>query len=128
MLGAGQNLTLLPILQAYFPIFRAIVCNCISIFPSHSDRPSNAAERTWEEDQDRSRLPSQQWLESKAREVFQTALKFFGDDEEQVEKAQVVYNVFAKMETRLKEYERARIIYKVCIFFLCHSKSHYPSP
>ena len=59
----------------------------------------------------RSRLPSQQWLESKAREVFQTALKFFGDDEEQVEKAQVVYNVFAKMETRLKEYERARIIY-----------------
>ena len=56
-------------------------------------------------------MPSQQWLESKAREVFQTALKFFGDDEEQVEKAQVVYNVFAKMETRLKEYERARIIY-----------------
>ena len=49
----------------------------------------------------------------KAREVFQTALEFFGDDEEQVEKAQAVFNAFAKMETRLKEYERARVIYKV---------------
>lgn len=49
----------------------------------------------------------------KAREVFQTALEFFGDDEEQVEKAQAVFNSFAKMETRLKEYERARVIYKV---------------
>ena len=51
----------------------------------------------------------------KAREVFQTALEFFGDDEEQVEKAQAVFNAFAKMETRLKEYERARVIYKVCL-------------
>ena len=50
----------------------------------------------------------------KAREVFQTALEFFGDDEEQVEKAQAVFSAFAKMETRLKEYERARVIYKVC--------------
>jgi crooked neck len=49
----------------------------------------------------------------KAREVFQTALQFFGDEEEQVEKAQAVFNSFAKMETRLKEYERARVIYKV---------------
>ena len=49
----------------------------------------------------------------KAREVFQTALEFFGDDEEQIEKAQAVFNAFAKMETRLKEYERARVIYKV---------------
>lgn len=49
----------------------------------------------------------------KAREVFQTALEFFGDDEEQVEKAQAVFSAFAKMETRLKEYERARVIYKV---------------
>jgi len=48
----------------------------------------------------------------KAREVFQAALEFFGDDEEQVEKAQAVFNAFAKMETRLKEYERARVIYK----------------
>lgn len=49
----------------------------------------------------------------KAREVFQTALEFFGDEEEQVEKAQAVFNAFAKMEIRLKEYERARVIYKV---------------
>lgn len=57
-------------------------------------------------EEERSRL-------DKAREVFQTALEFFGDDEEQVEKAQAVFNAFAKMETRLKEYERARVIYKV---------------
>lgn len=66
----------------------------------------------------------------KAREVFQTALEFFGDEEEQVEKAQVrnesaadirseadkeqaVFSAFARMETRLKEFERARVIYKV---------------
>lgn len=49
----------------------------------------------------------------KAREVFQTALEFYGDDEEQVEKAQAVFSAFARMETRLKEYERARVIYKV---------------
>jgi crooked neck len=49
----------------------------------------------------------------KAREVFQTALEFFGDDSEQIEKAQAVFNAFARMETRLKEYERARTIYKV---------------
>lgn len=49
----------------------------------------------------------------KAREVFQTALEFFGDSEEEVEKAQSVFAAFAKMETRLKEYERARVIYKV---------------
>lgn len=58
----------------------------------------------------------------KAREVFQTALQFFGDEEEQIEKAQAVFNSFAKMETRLKEYERARVIYKVGVvelyFFL----------
>jgi crooked neck len=56
----------------------------------------------------------------KAREVFQTALEFFGDDPEQVEKAQAVFGAFARMETRLKEYERARVIYKVlfCYFDL----------
>jgi len=48
----------------------------------------------------------------KACEVFQTALGFYGDDEEQIEKAQVVFSVFAKMETRPKEYEHARVIYK----------------
>lgn len=50
---------------------------------------------------------------TKAREVFQQALEFFGDEEEQIEKAQAVFSAFAKMETRLKEYERARVIYKV---------------
>ncbi|TCD62659.1 NineTeen Complex (NTC) component [Steccherinum ochraceum] len=59
----------------------------------------------------------------KAREVFQTALEFFGDDEEQVEKAQAVFNAFAKMETRLKEYERARVIYKFALSRLPRSKS-----
>ncbi|KAI0082559.1 TPR-like protein [Panus rudis PR-1116 ss-1] len=59
----------------------------------------------------------------KAREVFQTALEFFGDDEEQVEKAQAVFNAFAKMETRLKEYERARVIYKFALSRIPRSKS-----
>jgi crooked neck len=53
----------------------------------------------------------------KAREVFQTALEFFGDDEEQVERAQSVFSAFAKMETRLKEFDRARVIYKVRLYF-----------
>jgi crooked neck len=53
----------------------------------------------------------------KARDVFQTALEFFGDEEEQVDKAQAVFGAFAKMETRLKEYERARVIFKVWFHF-----------
>lgn len=56
----------------------------------------------------------------KGREVFQMALEFFGDDEEQVEKAQAVFSAFAKMETRLKEFERARVIYKVRFQTPCH--------
>ena len=59
-------------------------------------------------EEDRSRV-------DKAREVFQTALEFYGDEEEQVEKAQAVFSAFAKMETRLKEYDRARVIYKVSV-------------
>ncbi|KAF9011188.1 hypothetical protein BDQ17DRAFT_1420606 [Cyathus striatus] len=59
----------------------------------------------------------------KAREVFQTALEFYGDDEEQVEKAQAVFSSFAKMETRLKEYERARVIYKFALSRIPRSKS-----
>ncbi|KIM44978.1 hypothetical protein M413DRAFT_442944 [Hebeloma cylindrosporum] len=51
----------------------------------------------------------------KAREVFQAALEFYGDDKEQVTKAQAVFSAFAKMETRLKEYERARVIYKFAL-------------
>ncbi|KAJ6597040.1 pre-mRNA-splicing factor CLF1 [Mycena vulgaris] len=59
----------------------------------------------------------------KAREVFQTALEFYGDDEEQVEKAQAVFGAFAKMETRLKEYERARVTYKFALSRIPRSKS-----
>ncbi|KAJ7063425.1 pre-mRNA-splicing factor CLF1 [Mycena amicta] len=59
----------------------------------------------------------------KAREVFQTALEFYGDDEEQIEKAQAVFGAFAKMETRLKEYERARVIYKFALDRIPRSKS-----
>jgi crooked neck len=67
----------------------------------------------------------------KAREVFQTALEFFGDEEEQVEKAQAVFGAFARMETRLKEFERARVIYKFALARLPRSKSanrtsHHP--
>ncbi|KJA13675.1 hypothetical protein HYPSUDRAFT_151330 [Hypholoma sublateritium FD-334 SS-4] len=59
----------------------------------------------------------------KAREVFQTALEFYGDEEEQVEKAQAVFSSFAKMETRLKEYERARVIYKFALSRIPRAKS-----
>lgn len=59
----------------------------------------------------------------KAREVFQTALEFYGDDPEQVEKAQGVFGAFAKMETRQKEYERARVIYKFALERIPRSKS-----
>lgn len=59
----------------------------------------------------------------KAREVFQTALEFFGDGEDEIEKAQGVFGAFARMETRLKEYERARTIYKFALARLPRSKS-----
>ncbi|KAK0551813.1 NineTeen Complex (NTC) component [Tilletia horrida] len=60
----------------------------------------------------------------KARQVFQMALDFFGDDDEdKLEKAQTVYTAFAKMETRLKEYDRARMIYKFALERLPRSKS-----
>lgn len=70
-------------------------------------------------------------LTDRAREIFQMGLEFFGEEEEQLEKAQGLYSAFAKMETRHKvgrcsairsehdcltgsqEYERARMIYKV---------------
>ena len=59
----------------------------------------------------------------RAREIFQMALEFFGDDEEQIERAQSVFNAFAKMETRAKEYDRARVIYKYALSRLPQSKS-----
>jgi crooked neck len=58
------------------------------------------------EEQDRTRV-------ERGREVFQMALEFFGEEEEQLEKIQGIYSAFAKMETRHKEYDRARVIYKV---------------
>ncbi|GLB39792.1 putative pre-mRNA-splicing factor CLF1 [Lyophyllum shimeji] len=57
----------------------------------------------------------------KAREVFQTAVEFYG--EEQIEKSQAVFSAFAKMETRLKEYERARVLYKFALSHIPRSKS-----
>ncbi|OBZ72290.1 Pre-mRNA-splicing factor CLF1 [Grifola frondosa] len=59
---------------------------------------------------------------TKAREVFQTALEYVGNEEEQLEKAQAIFNAFAKMETRQKEYERARVIYKFALSRLPRSK------
>ncbi|SNX84394.1 probable protein CCN1 - putative cell cycle control protein [Melanopsichium pennsylvanicum] len=59
----------------------------------------------------------------KARMVFQMALDYIGEDEDAMEKAQSVFTAFAKMETRLKEYERARVIYKYALERLPRSKS-----
>ncbi len=60
---------------------------------------------------------------SKSREVFQTALEFFGDGEEEIDKAQSVFAAFARMETRMKEFDRARVIYKFALARLPRSKS-----
>ena len=59
----------------------------------------------------------------KARMVFQMALDYIGEDEDAMEKAQSVFTAFAKMETRLKEFERARVIYKYALERLPRSKS-----
>ncbi|PWN53854.1 hypothetical protein IE53DRAFT_383595 [Violaceomyces palustris] len=59
----------------------------------------------------------------KARTVFQMALDFFGEEEDNMEKAQSVYTAFAKMETRAKEYDRARVIYKYALERLPRAKS-----
>lgn len=40
-----------------------------------------------------------------------------------MEKAQAVFGAFARMETRLKEFERARVIYKFALARLPRSKS-----
>ena len=50
----------------------------------------------------------------KAHGVFQTALQFLGNEEEQIEKAQAVFNAFTKMEVRSKDYDCAHVIYTVC--------------
>jgi crooked neck len=66
---------------------------------------------------------------ARAREVYQMSLEYFGageggvEEEEQLEKAQSLYNAFAKLEIRQKEYERARVIYKYALDRLPRSKS-----
>ncbi|KAJ3512392.1 hypothetical protein NLJ89_g3549 [Agrocybe chaxingu] len=59
----------------------------------------------------------------RAREVLQAASERFGEDEEGMEKTQAVFVAFAKMETKLKEYERARTIYKFALSRVPQSKS-----
>ena len=59
----------------------------------------------------------------KARNVFQMALDFIGEEESAMEKAQTVFTAFAKMETRAKEYDRARVIYKYALERLPRAKS-----
>lgn len=44
--------------------------------------------------------------------------EFFGQEEDQIDKSQSLYSSFAKMEVRNKEYDRARVIYKVRAFNL----------
>lgn len=58
-----------------------------------------------------------------ARLVFAKAMEYFGEDEDRMEIAQTVYTAFAKMETRMREYERARVIYKYALERLPRSKS-----
>lgn len=67
---------------------------------------------------------------TRAREVFQMSLEYFGagegspeEEEEQLEKAQSLYNAFAKLEIRQKEHERARVIYKYALDRLPRAKS-----
>lgn len=49
----------------------------------------------------------------RAREIYQMGFEFYGQDEEGIDKSQSLYSAFAKMEVRHKEYDRARVIYKV---------------
>lgn len=70
-----------------------------------------------------SRFEEDRGAYDRARQVFTMALEFFGEDEDRMEKAQTVYTAFAKMETRLKEYDRARVIYKYALERLPRSKS-----
>lgn len=52
-------------------------------------------------------------LADRAREIYQMGFEFYGQDEEGIDKSQSLYSAFAKMEVRHKEYDRARVIYKV---------------
>ncbi|CAG8712942.1 7224_t:CDS:2, partial [Cetraspora pellucida] len=55
----------------------------------------------------------------KCREIFSQAIEILGDDHMD----QKIFVAFAKFETRLKEFERARIIYKYSLEKLPRSKS-----
>ncbi|GAA5830801.1 hypothetical protein JCM11251_001079 [Rhodosporidiobolus azoricus] len=59
----------------------------------------------------------------RAREIYQMGFEFYGQDEEGIDKSQSLYSAFAKMETRHKEYERARMIYKFALDRLPRSRS-----
>ncbi|KAI5480437.1 pre-mRNA-splicing factor CLF1 [Pseudohyphozyma bogoriensis] len=59
----------------------------------------------------------------RAREIFTMGFEFFGQDEEGINKSQSLYSAFAKMETRHKEYDRARVIYKFALDRLPRSMS-----
>ena len=52
-------------------------------------------------------------MAGQSHEVFQTVLEFYSDDKKQIEKAQVVFSAFAKMETWLKEDKHAKVIYNL---------------
>jgi len=58
-----------------------------------------------------------------ARIVFAKAMEYYGEDEDRMEVAQTVYTAFAKLETRMREYDRARVIYKYALERLPRSKS-----
>lgn len=58
-----------------------------------------------------------------SRLVFSKAMEFYGEEEDRMEYAQTIYTAFAKLETRLREYERARVIYKYALERLPRSKS-----
>jgi len=59
----------------------------------------------------------------RAREIFQMAFEYFGEEEDDLERAQSIYTAFAKMESRHKEYDRARTVYKYALDRLPRSKS-----
>ena len=72
---------------------------------SHMSRTKSLGKAKFEEEQGEY---------DKACGVFQTALQFLGNEEEQIKKAQVVFNAFAKMEVCSKDYNCACVIYMVC--------------
>lgn len=60
----------------------------------------------------------------RAREIYQMAFEFFGQEEEDdIDRSQTIYTAFAKLETKQKEYERARTIYKYALDRLPRSRS-----